>query len=230
MENEILENKPIKETNKTKKLIMIIGTALVFIGLLVLAIIVFKEPVKVSFAAPGKLGFSLDAAIVDKDGKIEVPNDKQLIQEHYTFLGWYKNAEGKGEALDLANMTFTESITVYAIWDVIEYTITYDLDGGQFTELTEAQKGYNLEYYTVSHDKLAINDETRNNNDWKMNATELNAFIQETGLRLTEPTKASATFDGWDILDENGNKITGITVSSLRLTPKGNITLKARWV
>ena len=42
MENEILETKPLnKENNKTKKLIMIIGTVVVFAGLLILAIIVF---------------------------------------------------------------------------------------------------------------------------------------------------------------------------------------------
>ena len=63
-----------------------------------------------------------------------------------------------------------------------------------------------------------------------MTATELNKYIQETGLRLNEPIKAGATFDGWIILDENGNQISGVSVNTIRLTPKGNITLKARWV
>lgn len=226
MENEILETKPLnKENNKTKKLIMIIGTIVVFAGLLILAIIVFKQPVKVSFAAPGKLGFQLDAAIVDENGKIQVPDEKLLVQEHYKFLGWFKNAEGKGEALDLANMTFEESITVYAIWDVIEYKIEYDLDGGK---LIDEQS--NPTFYTVSHDKLTLSDNLHNDAEWHMTATELNKYIQETGLRLNEPIKAGATFDGWIILDENGNQISGVSVNTIRLTPKGNITLKARWV
>ncbi len=225
MENEFFEKTPKKETNKTKKLIMIIGTIVVFVGLLVLAIIVFKTPVKVSFAAPGKLGFNLPAAVVDRDGKITVPDDELLKQDHFVFLGWYKNAEGKGEALDLANMTFDESITVYAVWDVIEYKIEYDLDGG---ELEEGKT--NPTFYSVSHDKLTISDELHNNTEWKFTAVELKKFIQETGLRLNEPTKSGATFDGWQIIDEKGNVITGMTVSTIRLTPQGNITLKAKWV
>ena len=54
-------------------------------------------------------------------------------------------------------------------------------------------------------------------------------FAVETGLRLNEPQKAGATFNGWQILDENGNVVTGVTVNTIRLTPAGNITLKALW-
>lgn len=225
MENEVLEKKPLKEeTNKTKKLVMIIGTLVVFIGLIVLAIVVFKQPVKVSFSAPGNLGFSLDSAVVDENGKIEVPDEKLLAKEHYQFLGWFKNAEGKGEALNLAEMTFTESITVYAIWDVVEYKISYDLDGGELDkELT------NPTFYTIAHDKLTLSDTLHNDTEWKMTPTELNSFIQQPGLKLAEPTKAGKTFNGWQIIDKNGNVVTGVTVSTIRLNPIGNITLKALW-
>lgn len=225
MENEVLEKKPLKEeTNKTKKLVMIIGTLVVFIGLIVLAIVVFKQPVKVSFSAPGNLGFSLDSAVVDENGKIEVPDEKLLAKEHFQFLGWFKNAEGKGEALNLAEMTFTESITVYAIWDVVEYKISYDLDGGELDEeLT------NPTFYTIAHDKLTLSDTLHNDAEWKMTPTELNSFIQQPGLKLAEPTKAGKTFNGWQIIDENGNVVTGVTVSTIRLNPIGNITLKALW-
>ena len=221
MENEILERTPVKESNKTKKLVMIIATLFVFVGLIVLAIVVFKQPIKVNFNAPGNLGFSLDSAIVDENGKIQVPDEKLLKKEHYVFLGWFKNAEGKGEALDLANMTFKETTDVYAIWDVIEYTITYDYDGGDEVE--------NPTFYTISHDKLTISDNENNDKLWQLNATQLNSFIQEPGLRLNEPTKNGKTFSGWQILDENGNVLTGVTVSTIRLNPVGNITLKALW-
>lgn len=224
MENEVLERTPIKETNKTKKLIIILATLVVFIGLIVLAIVVFKQPVKVKFNAPGNLGFSLESAVVDENGKIQVPDEKLLQKDHYVFLGWFKDAEGKGEALDLANMTFTESMDVYAIWDVVEYKISYDLDGGQFVDDL-----VNPEFYTVSHDRITLSDNENNDKIWHFNATQLNSFIQERGLRLNEPQKAGATFNGWQILDENGNVVTGITVSTIRLNPVGNITLKALW-
>ena len=224
MENEVLERTPIKETNKTKKLIVILTTLVMFVGLIILAIVVFKQPIKVNFNAPGNLGFSLESAVADKNGKIQVPDEKLLQKDHYIFLGWFKDSEGKGEALDLANMTFTESIDVYAIWDVVEYKITYDLDGGKLTDDLE-----NPEFYTVSHDKITLSDNIHNDKDWHFNATELNSFIQERGLRLNEPQKADATFNGWQILDENGNVVTGVSVSIIRLNPIGNITLKALW-
>lgn len=224
MENEILEKTQKEKTNKTKKVLSISGILVLFVGLLLLAIIVFKQPVKVKFAAAGKLGFNLDAAIVDKDGKIQAPDESLLKLPHYNFIGWFKNAEGTGEKLDLANMTFTETITVYAIWDVIEYSISYLLDGG----IIEDSKT-NPSFYTVSHDKITPSDNQHNDKDWKMNATELNSFIQEPGLRLVAPTKENAIFAGWEIIDENNNVISGTTVTTIRLNPVGNITLKALW-
>ena len=224
MENEVLERTPVKETNKTKKLIIILSTLVVFVGLIVLAIVVFKQPVKVKFNAPGNLGFSLESAVADENGKIQVPDEKLLQKDHYVFLGWFKNAEGKGEALDLANMTFTESMDVYAIWDVIEYKITYDLDGGKLLDDLK-----NPEFYNVSHDRLTKSDNENNDKIWQLNATQLNSFIQEPGLRLNAPQKAGATFNGWQIIDEKGNVVTGVTVSTIRLNPIGNITLKALW-
>lgn len=226
MENEILEKKEktVKDPKEKKKsLIKIISISVVFVALIVFAIVVFQSPTKVSFKAPGKLGFSIDPAIVDENGKIEVPNSKLLEQKHYVFLGWYDNEEGKGEALDLANMTFEESTTVYAIWDVIEYQITYQYDGG---ELPEGKT--NPEIYTVSHDTKTKSDEKNNNDSWHMTAVELEKFIQNPGLVLTSPKKAGSTFVGWEII-YNGEVQSGVTINTIRLDPLGDITLRAIW-
>lgn len=226
MENEILEQKQIiDKTPKEKKqrIIKIISILIVFIGLITFAVLVFKSPVKVSFKAPGKLGFSIDAAIVDENGKINSPDSKLLEQKHYTFLGWYDNEEGKGKALDLDNMTFKESTTVYAIWDVIEYQINYDLDGGEITSNKVLPN-----FYTVSHDIICKSDEDHNNNEWHMTAVELEKYIQSPGLSLPTPVKENSKFLGWQII-YNGEIKSGITINTLRLDPIGNITLKALW-
>ena len=44
----------------------------------------------------------------------------------YNFLGWYKD----GTAFDFANTKLTENITLVAKWEIITYTISYDLQGG----------------------------------------------------------------------------------------------------
>lgn len=226
MQNEVLEkneNKVNSPEGKKKKIIKLVAFLVVFIGLIVLAITVFSSPTKVSFKAPGNLGFSLDAALVDENGKIEVPNPTLLEKKHYVFLGWFSNEEGNGEPLDLGNMVFEESTTVYAIWDVIEYNITYDLDGGELAEGKE-----NPSSYTVSHDYITKSDNKNNNEKWHMTAVELEKHIQSTGLTLVQPVKDGKTFKGWEIY-HNGKLATEVNVNTVRLDPLGNITIKAVW-
>ncbi len=53
--------------------------------------------------------------------------DKTITKDGYTFMGWSTTADGSNivEILEL-----TEDTTVYAVWEAIEYSIAYDLDGG----------------------------------------------------------------------------------------------------
>ena len=57
-------------------------------------------------------------------GSITLPTN--LYKQHYTFVGWYDNAELTGTPITVA----TSNMTLYAKWDAIEYSIEYDLDGG----------------------------------------------------------------------------------------------------
>lgn len=224
MENQILEKTENKSPKRTKKsIIMIVSTVIIFMGLLLFAILVLKAPIKVTFSAPGNLGFNLPSAVVDENGKIEVPDANKLKKDHYIFLGWFRKSDGSGEPLNLENMVFEESTTVYAIWDVVEYKITYDLDGG---ELVDGQTNPN--FYTIMHDNPTKSDNQHNNEEWHMSATELSSYIKETGLRLYEPIKNGQTFNGWQII-YNGQIQNGVTIKDIRISPLGDITLKALW-
>lgn len=234
MENNIItnNNNTNKENKNKSKLIKIIAIAIVFIGLIVLAILVFKQPVKVSFSAPGRFGFNIDPIVVDENGKITPPNEKDLEIEHYVFLGWFKKSDGSGDAINLYETVFTESTTVYAIWDVKEYKITYDLGEGTFPE-----DANNPTTYFVAHDKITKSDEINNNNIWKLNATELDRFIQSNeltnGLKpLVEPINGNKTFVGWKILDATGNPVKStINLKTIRNAENipGDIILQAIW-
>ena len=52
----------------------------------------------------------------------------------YTFLGWY-TAENGGSKVDVIDETNVENITVlYARYSIIQYNITYELNGGELTQ------------------------------------------------------------------------------------------------
>src|SRR5574344_831032 len=47
----------------------------------------------------------------------------------YTFEGWYTTADYSGSAFDFSTV-LTSDLTLYAKWEIAQYTITYALDGG----------------------------------------------------------------------------------------------------
>ncbi|MBB6463647.1 InlB B-repeat-containing protein [Flammeovirga kamogawensis] len=52
------------------------------------------------------------------------------VREGYTFLGWFDNKKGEGDAYTPGIMVLTNDVTYYAKWEITEYTITYQLDNG----------------------------------------------------------------------------------------------------
>lgn len=68
----------------------------------------------------------------------------------YTFIGWYTDINLTSEVIIHVPAT---DISVYAKWEEISYTITYDLDHG-------AQNPLNPEYYTIE-DEVTLNNPTR---------------------------------------------------------------------
>ena len=72
----------------------------------------------------------------------------------YTFAGWYDNAEFAGEPVTEIAANSYGDITLYAKWDVIEYTVSYDLAGGEGAET-------NPTTYTVEDTPYALVAPTR---------------------------------------------------------------------
>ena len=72
-------------------------------------------------------------------GAVELPEVEKV---GYTFAGWY-NGEVKVEALDGAD--YEENITLVAKWEVVTYTVAYELDGGSLEGET---KEYTVETET----------------------------------------------------------------------------------
>lgn len=78
-------------------------------------------------------------------------------KEGYQIVGWYKNekASGSNERYDVmsnpAMFTYhgTEKMYVYARFEIIEYTITVNLGGGEFDDGDEIPETYNVESDTI---------------------------------------------------------------------------------
>ncbi|WP_312124592.1 InlB B-repeat-containing protein [Lysinibacillus boronitolerans] len=61
-----------------------------------------------------------------------VANDGNLVKTGYSFIGWNTKADGTGTSY-LPNATFkiaTENITLFARWEINQYTVSFDVDGG----------------------------------------------------------------------------------------------------
>ena len=52
------------------------------------------------------------------------------VKPGYTFAGWYKVEDFTGEAVTEIAQGSTGNITLYAKWELVSYTITYELEGG----------------------------------------------------------------------------------------------------
>ena len=60
----------------------------------------------------------------------------------YTFAGWYTSADFSDSSKVTSTTTLSQTTVLYAKWDVIEYTVTYNLNGG--TNPAGAQTKYSV--------------------------------------------------------------------------------------
>ena len=84
----------------------------------------------------------------------ETAGDNELLiteptKGGYNFAGWYVNSEFElWSKIDDINDLKGKDITLYAKWNTISYTITYDLDGGTNDEINPVS--YNVETATIT--------------------------------------------------------------------------------
>ena len=74
----------------------------------------------------------------------------------YTFAGWYKNADFSGDPVEKISTGTYGNITLYAKWEVTDYSITYELNGG-----TNAEENLRYTEYTILSETIALANPTR---------------------------------------------------------------------
>ncbi len=156
-----------------------------------------------------------------------------LTREGYTFKGWDK---------EIPKTMPAENITVKARWEINQYTITFDTNGGSEiapitqdygTEITApdnpTRKGYTFKGWDKEIPKTMPAGNITVKAQWEINqytiafdtngGSDIAPITQDYGTKITtpdNPTREGYTFKGWD-------------KEIPKTMPAENITVKAQW-
>ena len=156
-----------------------------------------------------------------------------LTREGYTFKGWDK---------EIPETMPADNITVKAQWEINQYTITFDTNGGSEivpitqdygTEITApdnpTRKGYTFKGWDREIPKTMPAENMTVKAQWEINqytiafdtngGSEIAPITQDYGTAITapaDPTRKGYTFKGWD-------------KEIPETMPADNITVKAQW-
>ena len=174
-----------------------------------------------------------EIAPITQDYGTEITAPDNPTRKGYTFKGWNK---------EIPETMPAENITVKAQWEINQYTITFDTNGGSEiapitqdygTEITApanpTRKGYTFKGWDKEIPETMPAENTTVKAQWKINqytitfdtngGSEIAPITQDYGTEITapdNPTRKGYTFKGWD-------------KEIPKTMPAENITITARW-
>ena len=174
-----------------------------------------------------------EIAPITQDYGTEITAPDNPTRKGYTFKGWDK---------EIPKTMPAENITVKAQWEINQYTITFDTNGGSEiapitqdygTEITApdnpTRKGYTFRGWDKEIPKTMPAENMTVKAQWEINqytitfdtngGSEIAPITQDYGTEITapdNPTRKGYTFKGWD-------------KEIPKTMPAENITVKAQW-
>ena len=174
-----------------------------------------------------------EIAPITQDYGTEITAPDNPTRKGYTFKGWDK---------EIPETMPAENITVKAQWEINQYTITFDTNGGSEiapitqdygTEITApdnpTRKGYTFKDWDKEIPETMPAENMTVKAQWKINqytitfdtngGSEIAPITQDYGTEITapdNPTRKGYTFKGWD-------------KEIPETMPAENITVKAQW-
>ena len=174
-----------------------------------------------------------EIAPITQDYGTEITAPANPTRKGYTFKGWDK---------EIPKTMPAENITVKAQWEINQYTITFDTNGGSDiapitqdygTKITTpdnpTRKGYTFKGWDKEIPKTMPAENMTVKAQWKINqytitfdtngGSEIAPITQDYGTEITapdNPTRKGYTFKGWD-------------KEIPETMPADNITVKAQW-
>lgn len=130
-------------------------------------------------------------------------------RNYYTFEGWATSPDGEkvyNDNAQVINLTdANEEITLYAVWEPIEYTITYENStNGDYPEID----GEEMQYTTI------------------VNSNQTTYTVENRTINLTEVTCTGYTFTNWKY---NGGTVLNNTISLPDNPLPDAITITGEW-
>ena len=111
----------------------------------------------------------------------------------YTFKGWATSASGAVAYASGATFKITKNMTLYAVWEQITYTVTYNLNGGSGTAPTDSTKYAANATVTVTSTKPTRSGYTFKG--WATSASGAVAYASGATFKITKNTTLYAVWE-----------------------------------
>ncbi|MDG5816178.1 BspA family leucine-rich repeat surface protein [Chitinispirillales bacterium ANBcel5] len=187
---------------------------------------------------------SMDPQTIATDETVAL-SQNEFTREGHSFTGWNTKADGSGDYYeDKAKFTMrTEGVTLYAQWDIISVTISFDSDGGsEVSAITQdfgtsvtapeapSREGYAFNGWYPDLPDVMPDEDLTVTAQWDINSvtisfdsdggSEVSAITQDFGTSVTAPEapgREGYAFDGWypDLPD---------------VMPAEDLTVTAQWI
>ena len=171
-----------------------------------------------------------------------LPTAGDMTYTGHTFVGWYDNENLTGSPVTAISNTETGNKEYWAKWEINQYTITFDTNGGsEIAPITQdygtkitapadpTRKGYTFKGWDKEIPKTMPAENMTVKAQWEINqyaitfdtngGSEIAPITQDYGTKITtpaDPTRKGYTFKGWD-------------KEIPETMPAENITVKAQW-
>ena len=171
-----------------------------------------------------------------------LPTADDMTYTGYTFKGWYDNENLTGSPVTAIGGTETGNKEYWAKWEINQYTITFDTNGGsEIAPITQdygtaitapadpTRKGYTFKGWDKEIPETMPAENITVTAQWEINrytitfdtagGSEIAPITQDYGTNITapaDPTREGYTFKGWD-------------KEIPETMPAENITITARW-
>ena len=171
-----------------------------------------------------------------------LPTAGDMTYTGHTFVGWYDNENLTGSPVTAIGGTETGNKEYWAKWEINQYTITFDANGGsEIAPITQdygtkittpadpTRKGYTFKGWDKEIPKTMPAENMTVKAQWEINqytitfdtagGSEIAPITQDYGTNITapaDPTREGYTFIGWDR-------------DIPEIMPAENITVTAQW-
>ena len=171
-----------------------------------------------------------------------LPTADDMTYTGYMFKGWYDNENLTGSPVTAIGVTETGNKEYWAKWEINQYTITFDANGGsEIAPITQnygtkittpadpTRKGYTFKGWDKEIPKTMPAENITVKAQWEINqytitfdtngGSEIAPITQDYGTAITapaDPTRKGYTFKGWD-------------KEIPETMPAENMTVKAQW-